>query len=184
MFNNAIFGMFTSLFFAGVVLIITTNNYIVGLQAVLSIMLTFGTIMSCIKLAGWSLGIAESIGLIVFVGFSVDYIVHMCHQYVESVYERRKKRMDSCFTQFGSTIINGAITSFMAGFFLSKCQVSFLYKFGILMQFTIASALLFSLIFYPAFGYLLGPQFRQGDIMYNFINPIKLKYKKYKEKKA
>ena len=77
--------------------------------------------MSSIKLAGWSLGIAESVGLIVFVGFSVDYIVHMCHQYVESTHESRKKRMDSFFQEFGTTILNGAYTSFVAGLFLSIC---------------------------------------------------------------
>lgn len=89
MYRNAVIGMCMSLFFAFLVLLITTANYLVSLQAVLSIMLTIATIMSCIKVAGWSLGIAESIGLVVFVGFSVDYIVHMCHQYVESVFEKR-----------------------------------------------------------------------------------------------
>lgn len=79
MFYNAIQGMCSSLLFAFGVLLITTRNYIVSFQAVLSILLTIATIMSCIKIAGWSVGIAESIGLIVFIGFSVDYIVHMCH---------------------------------------------------------------------------------------------------------
>ena len=79
MYSNAIQGMSSSLFFALAVLLVTTRNYIVSFQAVLSIMLTIATIMSCIKIAGWSVGIAESIGLIVFIGFSVDYIVHMCH---------------------------------------------------------------------------------------------------------
>ena len=75
----------------------TTKNYIVSLMAVFSIMHVIATMFACIKISGWSLGIAESIGLIIFVGFSVDYIVHMCHQYVQSVHETRKERVNSCF---------------------------------------------------------------------------------------
>lgn len=90
-------GMACSIFFAFVILLITTRNYIISLYSVLSISLVIATIMSSIKILNWSLGIAESIGLIVFIGFSVDYIVHMSHQYVESVFDKKKNRVDSCF---------------------------------------------------------------------------------------
>ena len=173
MMKNAIYGMLISMLFAWIVLLITTKNYIVSFQAVLSISLVIATIMSSIMLQGWTLGIAESIGLIVFVGFSVDYIVHMCHQYVESIFEKRKKKMDSCFNQIGSTILNGAVTSFFAGLFLYFCQFSYLHKFGILMMITIVSSLGFSMIFYPALSYIRGPQNKEGDIMYNILNPLK-----------
>lgn len=89
--------MLSSIGFAFLVLLITTKNYIVSFQAVIAITLVLSTIMSAIYFQGWSLGIAESIGLIVFVGFSVDYVVHMCHCYVESLFDKRKKKMDSCF---------------------------------------------------------------------------------------
>lgn len=53
--------------------------------------------MASIYLNDFALGIAESIGIIVFIGFSVDYVVHMSHQYVESVFDKRKNRVDWCF---------------------------------------------------------------------------------------
>lgn len=97
MFRNAMGGMACSILFAFVILLLTTKNLVVSFYSVVSISLVIATIMSAINLLGWSLGIAESIGLIVFIGFSVDYIVHMSHQYVESVFDKRKNRVDSCF---------------------------------------------------------------------------------------
>ena len=97
MFSNAVQGMATSVMFAYVVLLATTHNYLVSLFSIMVIVLVIGTIMTAIYYAGWGIGIAESIALIVYVGFSVDYIVHMCHQYNESVFVRRKNRVDACF---------------------------------------------------------------------------------------
>lgn len=56
--------------------------------------------------------------------------------------------------------MNGAITSFSAGLVLFYCEVSYLHKFGIFMMITIASALVFSLMFYPALSYAIGPEFK------------------------
>lgn len=96
------------------------------------------------------------------------------------MFEKRNKRMDSSFHQIGSTILNGAITSFIAGYFLARCEVSFLYKFGILMMFTIISSLVISMLFYPALGYTVGPQFHEGDMDYHFINPLKQRIARYR----
>lgn len=173
--------MATSILFAWIVLLISTKNYWVSLQAALSILLVIATIISSIYLQGWSLGMAESIGLIVFVGFSVDYIVHMCHQYIESIHDKRKKKVDTCFQQIGSTILNGAVTSFMAGVFLDRCQFSYLHKFGILLMITISSSLIIAMTFYPALSYFKGPQYKQGDIHHNIILPLKRRLKRRQE---
>lgn len=149
--------MFTSIFFAWIALMLATRNWVISVYAAFSIFLVISTIMASMNMFGWALGIAESIGLIVFVGFAVDYIVHMCHQYVESVFFNRKERMDSCFNQIGSTIFNGAFTSLVAGIFLYMCQYSYLHKFGIMMMITISTALVFSMTFYPALCYFKGP---------------------------
>ena len=79
MFNNAIWGMFTSIFFAWIALILATRNWVISIYAAFSIFLVISTIMASMYMFGWTLGIAESIGLICYVGFAVDYIVHMCH---------------------------------------------------------------------------------------------------------
>merc|ERR1712096_178791 len=105
--------------------------------------------MASMELQGWTLGISECIGLIIFIGFSVDYIVHMCHQYIESAYTDRKNRMEACYFQMGSTILNGAFTSFVAGLILFRCYIRQSTQFGILMMITIVTALIVALVFFP-----------------------------------
>lgn len=97
LFSNALQGMACSIIFAFLVLVITTKNYTVSFFAIISIVLVICSIMATIYLCGWGIGIPESLALIIFVGFSVDYVVHMCHQYVESVYDKRRNRVESCF---------------------------------------------------------------------------------------
>lgn len=121
MFTNAIQGLICSVVFAYIVLLITTHNYTVSLFCILTILLTIGSIVCTIYLAGWGIGLSESICLIVFIGLSVDYVVHMSHQYIESIYDRRKNRVDNCFHQIGSTIVHGAITSLGASILLTQC---------------------------------------------------------------
>lgn len=79
--------MFSSIAFAFLVLVIATRNYIVSIFAIISISLVICSIMAIIFIRGWGIGMSESLALIIFVGFSVDYVVHMCHQYVHSVYD-------------------------------------------------------------------------------------------------
>lgn len=43
-------------------------------------------------LSGWELGVAESITIVILIGFSVDYVVHLANHYVESSYTDKYKR--------------------------------------------------------------------------------------------
>ena len=182
MFKNTMQGLCYALLFAWIVLLITTNNYILSTMSLLSIVSVIMTVVCSIKINGWSLGIPESVGIIIFVGFSVDYIVHMCHQYNESVNDLRKKKTDTAFFNIGSTIIMGAITSFLSGFFLMQCEFSYMYKFGVMMCVTIVSAMLVALVFFPAQTYLLGPQKTQGNIYHTIIVPLSRKLDKVTNK--
>ncbi len=86
--------MLTSTLSAFVVLLFNTYNFIASLYAILTITLINGTIMAAIYLQGGGLGIVDSFIIVIFTGFSFDYVVQMCHQYVESVFEKRKNRTD------------------------------------------------------------------------------------------
>lgn len=79
LFTNALQGMYSSIIFAFFILLVTTNNILVSIYSIVSICLVLTTLMACIFLFGWGMGIAESVGLIIFIGFAVDYVVHMCH---------------------------------------------------------------------------------------------------------
>lgn len=154
-----------------------------ALIATLSICMVVGSIVSVIYFADWGIGLSESIALIVFIGFSVDYIVHMTHVYVESVHDTRRPRVDNCYGTIGGTIIHGAITSFGAAVVMTHCLIIELAKFGILMMMTIIAALIFSLIFFPAFSYQAGPQYNEGNFVENVIKPAQEMAKQRKERR-
>ena len=49
----------------------------------------------------------------------------------------------------------------------------YLQKFGTFMVITLICSVSFSLVFYPALSYELGPEFKQGDLKSLILNPIK-----------
>jgi predicted RND superfamily exporter protein len=41
----------------------------------------------------WELGVAESMGIVILIGFSVDYVVHLSSHYIHSPHGKRFNRM-------------------------------------------------------------------------------------------
>ena len=68
-----------SIIFSFIVLVVATQNYTVSIFAIFCISLVICSIMATIHICRWEIGFSESLALIIFVGFSVDYVVHMCH---------------------------------------------------------------------------------------------------------
>lgn len=65
-------------------------NIIISLFSVISIIGVNISVVTIMVLMGWQLGVGESLALVIIIGLSVDYIVHLANHYVESVaYETR-----------------------------------------------------------------------------------------------
>tara|TARA_B110000285_G_scaffold80800_1_gene93272 strand:+ start:1716 stop:2195 length:480 start_codon:yes stop_codon:yes gene_type:complete len=146
------------------VLLLTTKNFYISVMAILSISAIILGLMSMVNLFGWEFGIIESTCVIIFIGISVDYVVHICHQYIHAMDNQRKQRMDFAFKNMGATILGGALTSSFSAFFLIICQADSLNKFGILLLTTIISSMIVSLVFLPGVIYIIGPNKQQGDL--------------------
>lgn len=67
-------------------------NILVSLYSVLSISCIVACVVAVMELSGWSLGITESIAVVVLIGMSVDYVVHLANHYVESSYDDKYSR--------------------------------------------------------------------------------------------
>ena len=67
------------LIFAFFVLLITTGNIVVALYSVITIAIILASVCALVFMIGWELGVAVSLGLDLFVGFSVDHVVHVSH---------------------------------------------------------------------------------------------------------
>jgi predicted RND superfamily exporter protein len=98
------------------------------------------------------------------VGFSVDYIVHIAHQYVESPYTKRKDRVKNAYQNIGLACFSGAATTLIAVTFLLFTKIYVLRKFGIMMQLTIGFSIIYALIVMPALFSTIGPNGYIGDI--------------------
>jgi protein dispatched 1 len=110
--SGAIQGTLISMLFAFLVLLFSTLNIMIALYSILSIGGIVVSAISVMEMSGWTLGIIESIAMVILIGFSVDYVVHLANHYVESVYEDRYRKMQESLGSIGISILSGAITTF------------------------------------------------------------------------
>ena len=129
------------------------------------------------EMLGWSLGILEAISVVIIVGFSVDYVVHLANHYVESVYQDRYRRMKDALTSIGISIVSGAITTIGSSIFLLMATILFYEKFAVLVLSTILFSLYFSLVFFVCINHWIGPNGHFGDLKYYMVTPLFKKMK-------
>lgn len=109
------------------------------------------------ELLGWELGVAESIAIVILIGMSVDYVVHLANHYIESVYPDKYRRMRMALKDLGISIISGASTTIGSGMFLFLATILIFNKFAILIVSTILFSLAYSLFFFSALNHMFGP---------------------------
>lgn len=143
------------------VLLFATKNLLLACYATLSIAAIVGCVLGfCNYGMGWDLGAAESISAVIVIGFSVDYVVHLGHIYIDARHVGKKSRIDRfkyASEMMGTTVVAGAITTMGSGLFMFGCQMIFFYKMAVLITLTIFLSLLFSLGFFMALVVVAGP---------------------------
>mmetsp|Transcript_15076 Transcript_15076/g.1357 ORF Transcript_15076/g.1357 Transcript_15076/m.1357 type:complete len:111 (+) Transcript_15076:958-1290(+) len=109
------------------------------------------------ELSGWELGVAESVAIVILIGLSVDYVVHLANHYVECPYPDRFRKMRVSLKDLGISIISGASTTIGSGIFLFFATIIMFNKFAILIISTICFSLAYSLLFFAALVHIIGP---------------------------
>lgn len=154
---------------AFIVLIGATHNIIVSLYAITAIIFVVASVLGFTKaFMNYDLGIAESMAGIIVIGFSVDYVVHMAHMFIEATEHgarTKEERFIYSARNMGGTVVAGAITTGGSGAFMFFCQLSFFYKMALLIVMTIASSIVFALFFFMPLCLLLGPDTDFGNII-------------------
>lgn len=84
LFMNTIKGMLGSLCFAFIVVFLATGNWIVTLYAIHAVGFICAGELALLKLHGSDLGISESIGILMAIGYSVNYVVRLALVYIQS----------------------------------------------------------------------------------------------------
>lgn len=82
--NSAIYGMTCAMAFAFLILLIATRNIILALLAIFSVSVVIVSTVAVMVLNGWELGVSESISVVIMIGLSVDYVVHLAADYTHS----------------------------------------------------------------------------------------------------
>ncbi len=93
--------------------------------------------MAVMHLNNQELGTTESISIVVLIGFSVDYTVHLAADYTHSAQDTRHGKMRQALREMGVSILSGFLTTFGCGFFLFWGNFTFFKKFGLLITSTV-----------------------------------------------
>ncbi|CDF40962.1 unnamed protein product [Chondrus crispus] len=150
-------GIAVMLAVALVALCISTANWAIAIVATATISGIVAMLLGLISLYGWELGITESIGVVIAIGYSFDGAAHIATAYIESRNVQRFERTRDALTDLGISVLFGALTTFLAGCMLFPAIIVFFFKFAGLIVSTIALSLLWSLVFLPSMLLVLGP---------------------------
>ena len=181
--RGAIRGIFISMVFSFIVILASTLNIVSAAYSILCIACIIISVVGTIQMLGWSIGVAEAVAVVIIVGFSVDYVVHLANHYVESVYIDRYRRMKDALTGIGISIFSGAITTIASSIFLFLATIKFFESFAILVLATILFSLLFSLVLFSSINFWIGPSGNFGNAKHYIVTPLMKKLKECCKKK-
>lgn len=162
---GAIQGLILVFVIAFIVLNIATNNIIISTLAVLTLISIVAVVVG-IGMKGimdWDLGIAESITIVILIGFSMDYSLHLADSYIESPQYSREDRTRDSLTHIGISVTAGAFTTLVSGIFLWFTVLMFFIKFAFNITATIFTSYLFSILYFTSLCMAFGPQGEFGN---------------------
>merc|ERR1712226_328535 len=137
-----------------------TGNLLVSIYTGLSIIIIviyLGTfIVAALK---WPFGAIESICLTIFVGFSVDYVLHIAHKYNEAhQYHSSFLKMRDAITSIGPSIVSASITTTGSAIFLVFCQIYIFQQMGWLLIANTVLAIFVAMLSFSSILSLIGPR--------------------------
>lgn len=170
--SGAVTGIIISIVFAFIILLLATLNVVIATYSMLCVGFIVISVVAVMQLAGWEFGVAESIAVVVLIGFSVDYVVHLANHYVESALKHRRQRIRHALKEIGISIISGAITTVLSGAVLIFCVVIMFDKFAIIIVATIFFSFVASIGVFSSLCHLIGPNGTFGDLRFWVVRPI------------
>jgi len=169
----AINGVVLSLFLSWCVLVFATENYLIATFAALTIAMIVVIVFGFLTFSGWGLGLLEGILVVLVIGFSVDYTVHLSDSYKVSSKPTRFLKVQDALDSVGDSILSGAVSTIGAAAIMLSASISFFSKFGAFIFLTIILSTTFSLGFYCCLLMIAGPIGGTGNVANLFSDLIK-----------
>ncbi|KAJ8608808.1 hypothetical protein CTAYLR_009351 [Chrysophaeum taylorii] len=161
---SAFGSMLLSLCLSWVLLLLSTGNFITACLAVVTIGMVCTIVIGFINIVGWGLGPLESVLIVIVVGFSIDYTVHLADSFMNSRSTTREAKVRDAVTHTGSSVLSGAVSTLTASIPMFFAQVIFFQKFGAFVFMTIALSLIYSLGFFCSLLIHFGPMGTSGSL--------------------
>ncbi|XP_033125748.1 protein dispatched homolog 3-like [Anneissia japonica] len=162
--NSAIRSIAIGISVAFVVLVLTTQNFIIGFLATITICCITACVMGLIPIIGWTLGTLESLNLSLVVGLSVDYVVHLAEGYHMAQSKDRMGKTKEMLQTVGISVLSGCLTTLGACFFMLFSVITFFLQFGSFVFCTIGLSYIFSMFLFTAMMSIVGPENNCGSI--------------------
>lgn len=84
-------------------------------MSILSVIIVIVSVVAIMVFNGWELGVSESIAVVIMIGLSVDYVVHLAADYKHSVKPTRGEKIKQAYSEMGVSILSGTITTLGCG---------------------------------------------------------------------
>jgi len=133
--------------------------------AVVGVTICLAWFMSVVM--GWAIGAIEVIGLIVFVGYSITYSLHVAHKYREHIQStkdcnldvgmRRHKAVRYALMSMTRAVLGSALTTIGSSFFLFFCVMQIFVKLAAILFAVTSFATLFATVALPSALLCIGP---------------------------
>jgi len=146
--------------------------------------IVLGLAFFMVVIMGWKIGSIEVISLVIFLGYSVTYSLHVAHSYAEvvvptqsddgdeesasasvggmpgavlSAQEQRKIRATLAIVHIGTAVLSSALSTFGSSIFLLFCTMVIFVKLGAVVIAVTVLSIVCALVVLPAFLMLMGP---------------------------
>eukprot|EP00933_Yihiella_yeosuensis_P046199 TRINITY_DN41695_c0_g1_i1.p1 TRINITY_DN41695_c0_g1~~TRINITY_DN41695_c0_g1_i1.p1 ORF type:complete len:246 (-),score=35.57 TRINITY_DN41695_c0_g1_i1:109-846(-) len=106
---------------------------------------------------GWEFGAIEALALIIVVGLSVDYTLHIAQCYQKSSCATARLKVQDALRRTGSALVGSASTSVLACPPIMFCTIEVFVRFGAVIISSMVLSLLFGLIFFSAMLVVVSP---------------------------
>ena len=162
--SSALQGLMIAFPLAWLVLFLSTRNYLVASYAAIIIAAIVASEVAIMHLQGLQLGVIQSLGIVMMVGFAVDYTVHLGISFVECDYTERNLKIKYALFSIGVSVVFGALTSAASGMFLFFTGLLVFSKFAVFFTTVVGFSIVYSLTFFIAILAIFGPVGQRGHL--------------------
>ncbi|XP_022086304.1 protein dispatched homolog 1-like [Acanthaster planci] len=162
--SGTVFSMLVTLGIGSVILLLSIQNIILTINAVLTITSTVFVTVAILVLLGWELNIVESTVVTLSVGLSVDFTIHYGVAYRLAPHQDRKSRSKYSLATMSGAISIAAFSTFIAGALVMPATVYGYTQFGIFLMIVMLISWTHSTFFFQSLCFTLGPQSTVGNI--------------------